>query len=132
MGAAATSEDASKSLRVDKSQIAKTIVFVADTGDVVLVVLRADRRVDQSGLAKLLGYKRLRLARDSEVVENTGYRPGGVPPLGHAKPLPVFIDREVSEGAYYCGGGDDKHLLFLDFREIPSRLNVKVIDVPKK
>ena len=29
-------------------------------------------------------------------VETTGYAIGGVPPVGHARPLPVFIDRDLT------------------------------------
>ncbi|QOJ79084.1 YbaK/EbsC family protein [Infirmifilum lucidum] len=128
---AATSEMASKSLGVDKTRIAKTVVFVSDTGDVVLVVVRSDRRVDQAKLAKLLGYRKLRLARAEEVVEYTGYTPGGVPPIGHARELPVVLDSEVAGGEYWCGGGDERHLLLLDFRNISAQ-GFKVVDVPKK
>ncbi|PLJ77381.1 aminoacyl-tRNA deacylase [Infirmifilum sp. SLHALR2] len=131
VGAAATSDDASMSLGVEKSQIAKTVVFVSDGGETVLVVVRADRRVDQARLAKLLGYRRLRLARPEEVAESTGYPPGGVPPLGHLRELPVILDSEIAGGEYWCGGGDERHLLLLDFRMITGP-GFKVMDVPKK
>ncbi|MGC8835566.1 MAG: aminoacyl-tRNA deacylase [Infirmifilum sp.] len=130
--AAATSEMASKSLGISKDKIAKSVLFVSEDNNVVLIVLRSDRRVDQSKLAKILGYKKLRLARDEEVLAYTGYPPGGVPPIGHLREIPVFLDVEVSTGEYWCGGGDDKHLLLLDFSEASKLKNVAVIEVPKK
>lgn len=130
--AAATSEDASKSLNIPKSQIAKTIVFVSESKDTILVVVRADRKVDQSKLARLLGFKKLRLAREEEVISSTGYPPGGVPPLGHLAELPVFVDAEIATGEYWCGGGDEKHLVFLDFRRLQGFKGVRIIEVPKK
>lgn len=132
VGAAATSDEASRSLGVEKSRIAKTVVFVSDGGEPVLVVVRADRRVDQSKLAKALGYKKLRLARGEEVASLTGYPPGGVPPVGHAKELPVLVDAELVGGEYWCGGGSERHLLLLDIGQVAKLPNVRVVDVPKK
>ena len=92
---AATSFEAAASLGLSLERIGKSVVLQADTGETILVVVRGDRRIDQGKLAKMLGYKKLRLATANEVVEATGYAPGGVPPIGHARKLPVYVDEEL-------------------------------------
>ena len=130
---AATSSQASRSLGVGLERIAKTVVFKSDTGKTVLVVVRADLKIDQGRLAKLLGYKKLRLASFDEVVEETGYPPGGVPPLGHKKKLTVYVDVKLLGGeTYFVGGGDEKHLLEVSLREITEKGFALPLDVPLK
>lgn len=114
------------------SEIAKTVVLVSERGDTILVVVRGDRRVDQAKLARLLGYKKLRLASGSEVLETTGYPPGGVPPVGHLRKLPVYIDVELRGGMYYVGGGDSQHLLLIRTDDIAKLTEGVFLDIPKK
>jgi Cys-tRNA(Pro) deacylase len=127
---AATSSQASRSLGVGLERIAKTVVLKADSGETVLVVVRADKRIDQGRLAKLLGFKKLRLASFGEVVEETGYPPGGVPPVGHKKKLPVYVDRGLLVGTYFVGGGDEKHLLEVSLEDLVNRGLAVAIDIP--
>lgn len=130
---AATSLEAAESLNIGLNMIAKTLVMLADAGHPLLVVVRADRRISQAELARLLGFGKLRLATASEVVEITGYAPGGVPPLAHAREIPVYLDRELLELEYvYTGGGDDKHLLRISPSDIVRVAGAAVIDIPKK
>uniref|UniRef100_A0A7C4FFR2 YbaK/EbsC family protein n=1 Tax=Thermofilum pendens TaxID=2269 RepID=A0A7C4FFR2_THEPE len=130
---AATAREASESLGVPLDRVVKTVVLVSESRDVVLAVVRADRRVDQSRLARLLGFKKLRLATEEEVVSSTGYPPGGVPPVGHARRLPVYLDAELlGAGPVYAGGGDERHLLLINPEDIVRLAGAQVIDVPKK
>jgi len=130
---AATAREASESLGVPLERIVKTVVLVSEDKDVVLVVVRADRRVDQTRLARLLGFKKLRLAREEEVVSSTGYPPGGVPPVCHAKKLPVYLDAELlGTGPVYAGGGDERHLLLIHPEDVVRLAGAQVIDVPRK
>jgi len=130
---AATSSEAAASLRLSLERIGKTVVLKSDTGETILVVVRGDRRIDQSKLAKMLGYKKLRLATAEEVVEVTGYAPGGVPPIGHARKLPVYVDEELLNlDSIYVGGGDERHLLEISPSAIVKLAEARVIQVPKK
>lgn len=133
VGEAATSREASRTAGVSIDKIAKTVVFTSDTGDIVAVVLRADRRVHQKKLSKLLGYKKLRLATEEEVVKATGYPPGAVPPVAHRKKIPVYVDRELLElDRVYAGGGSTEHLLVISPQDIVKLSGAVIIDVPKK
>lgn len=130
---ASTSREAAESLGIDLTRIAKTVVLVNERGEAVLVVVRGDRRIDQAGLARLIGCRKLRLASDQEVLEATGYPPGGVPPVGHKQKLPVYVDEELLGGGfYYAGGGDAQHLLLIRAEDILKLSGGTVLKVPKK
>mgnify|MGYP005847335499 CR=1 FL=1 len=53
-----------------------------------------------------LGRKKVKLADAETTVEATGYEPGGVPPVGHVRPLPVLIDSTLGryEVVYAAAG----------------------------
>ena len=60
----------------------------------------------------------------------TGYRAGGVPPIGHRQPLQVVIDRRVFDhDVVYGGGGDEWHMLRLEPRVIQRLTGARVADV---
>lgn len=80
-------------------QIAKSLVFQgADSGRAILVIASGANRVHEKRLGQSLGEK---LAKpDADFVrEQTGFAIGGVPPLGHAHPLPTLIDEDLLQFA---------------------------------
>jgi len=89
-----TAEDAARAVGCDVAQIVKSLVFVADGQPVVALVSGADR-LDPDRLAAALGAAEVRRAGGDEVRQATGYAIGGVPPVGHAGPLPVLIDERL-------------------------------------
>jgi prolyl-tRNA editing enzyme YbaK/EbsC (Cys-tRNA(Pro) deacylase) len=86
-----TAADAAAAIGVDVGQIVKSLIFAVD-GEVVLAYVSGANQLDERKLAQAAcGDKCSRV--DAEVVrEATGFPIGGVPPFGHARPLPVFID----------------------------------------
>ncbi|HET7877007.1 MAG TPA: YbaK/EbsC family protein [Methylomirabilota bacterium] len=90
---ARTSRQAAEALGVAVGQIAKSLVFTAN-GSPVLVIASGANRVDERRLGELLG-GRIRRADPETVKQATGYAIGGVPPVGHASPMPVYIDRDL-------------------------------------
>ena len=81
-------------------------------------------------VAAALVVDRLRLAPPEVVTEATGYRPGGVPPIGHRQPLKVVIDRHVfGHDVVYGGGGDEWHMLRIEPRSIQRLTGALVADV---
>lgn len=133
VGEARTSLEAARSLGVGLEEIAKTIIFSGGGGELVAVVVGARHRVVQGKLARILGFKRLRLARPEEIVEWTGYPPGGVPPVAHKRRIRVIVDRELLGRSFvYAGGGTPRHLLRISPRDIVALAGAEVTDVPKK
>ena len=86
------------------AQIAKSLIFTAN-GNPVLVIASGANRVDERKLETLTGGK-IRKADPETVRQATGFSIGGVPPLGHASPLPTFVDRDLlrHELIYPAGG----------------------------
>jgi len=90
---ARTSQQAADAVGVRVEQIAKSLVFTVD-GAPVMVVASGINRVDETKLGRLAG-GRVRRADADTVRRATGYAIGGVPPLGHETPLPVWVDEDL-------------------------------------
>ena len=90
---ARTSQQAADALGVTVAQIAKSLVFTVN-GSPVLVIASGANRVDERRLAALAGGVVKRADPDT-VRQATGYVIGGVPPIAHAGPLPIYIDRDL-------------------------------------
>ncbi len=93
-----TAQEAARAVGCDVGQIIKSLVFVADGAPVVALVSGADR-LDTARLASVLGARDVRRATGEEVRAATGFAIGGVPPLGHDRPLRVVIDRRLLQHA---------------------------------
>lgn len=89
-----TAHDAAAAVGTTLAQIVKSLVFVAD-GRPVLVLASGANRVDTAKLARAAGVQTVEKAGASVVRDVTGYAIGGVPPVAHARTLPVFIDRDL-------------------------------------
>ncbi len=79
----ATAIDAANALGCELGQIVKTLILLAD-GRPTAVLVAGDRQADTAALARLLGVsrKRMKMATAEQVFELTGFRVGGVPPVG--------------------------------------------------
>ncbi|MDG6927081.1 MAG: YbaK/EbsC family protein [Nitrososphaerota archaeon] len=99
-------DEASRELGIDIREIVKSVLFITAEGTAVLVIVRGDRRVEQTKLAHELGTRKLRLASKEEVARITGYEAGTLPPVGHKNAIKTLIDNAVqAEKFVYAGGG---------------------------
>jgi prolyl-tRNA editing enzyme YbaK/EbsC (Cys-tRNA(Pro) deacylase) len=88
-----TAEDAARAIGCEVGQIVKSLVFTAG-GEAVVALVSGANRLDLGRLAALAGGTAGKA--DAELVRAaTGYAIGGVPPFGHARRLPVFMDRDL-------------------------------------
>ena len=95
-----TAQEAAAAVGVEVGQIVKSLVFVDEAGP-LLCLCAGDRRVDT---AKLEGD--VRQARGDEVREATGFAIGGVPPLGHGRPVRTVVDASMRRFAtVWCAAG---------------------------
>lgn len=126
-----SAEKASKVLGKDIKKVAKTVVFVDEKRSPLLVIMPGHRKVNQNRLAKLLGRKKLRLARPEEVLEATGYEAGAVPPVGHKGEIPTIMDEELLElDRVSAGGGSVNATLEISPRDIAALQHAKIMSVP--
>src|SRR5215470_12438561 len=89
-----TAQQAAQALGTEVRNIVKSLVFEAD-GQPVLVLCSGDRRVDTARLAALCAAQQVRQASAERTRSVTGYSIGGVPPVAHASPLPIFMDQAL-------------------------------------
>jgi len=98
--------EAAEASGLQLSEIAKTIVFSSDDQRLVVGVVRGDHMVSKHKLATAAGVRRLETAPDVIAEKVTGFPTGGIPPVGHRRHLPVYIDSHVAEMDHvWCGGG---------------------------
>lgn len=103
---ARTAEEAALACGCAVGQIVKSLVFRgADAGEGRLILVSGANRVHERRLGRTLGATLAR-AEAAFVREATGYAIGGVPPLGHATPLDVTMDRDLLafETVWAAGG----------------------------
>jgi prolyl-tRNA editing enzyme YbaK/EbsC (Cys-tRNA(Pro) deacylase) len=91
-----TAADAARAVGCEVGQIVKSLVFLAD-GEPVVALVSGAHQLDPGRLATALGATSVRRATGDEARAATGYAIGGVPPLGHATPLRVLVDRHLLE-----------------------------------
>ena len=89
-----TAEDAARAVGCEVAQIVKSLVWLAD-GGVVLALVSGSNRVDPDRLARVVGADAVQRASADEARDATGFAIGGVPPFGHARPIPVVMDRDL-------------------------------------
>jgi prolyl-tRNA editing enzyme YbaK/EbsC (Cys-tRNA(Pro) deacylase) len=90
---ARTAAQAAAACGVAVGQIVKSLVFLAGD-EPILVLVSGANQADERRLAELSG-QTVRRADADAVRGTTGYAIGGVPPVGHPRPLRVFIDRDL-------------------------------------
>jgi prolyl-tRNA editing enzyme YbaK/EbsC (Cys-tRNA(Pro) deacylase) len=81
--------EAAAAVGCGEGQIVKSLVFTAD-GEQMICLCAGDRRVDPTRLAP-----GARPATPDEVRDATGFAIGGVPPLGHDRPLKTIVDASI-------------------------------------
>jgi prolyl-tRNA editing enzyme YbaK/EbsC (Cys-tRNA(Pro) deacylase) len=127
---ARTSADAAAALGCEVAEIAKSLVFRARrSGRPVLVVASGTNRVDEKKLAALLGEPVGRA--DPEFVRaETGFAIGGIPPLGHARPLTTFVDEQLLRlGRIWAAAGHPHAVFQLTPAELVAMTGGRVVDV---
>ena len=65
----------------------------------VVGLVPGDRRADSSKVARLAGARRAGIAKAAEVVEATGFEPGGVAPFPLERVTVVLVERTLAGGA---------------------------------
>lgn len=116
-GAVRTAAEAAAQLGTTPARIANSLVFVAHAGEgdpaePVLVLASGAHRVDTAKVAALLGVARVERADPDTVRAATGVAIGGVPPLGHPRPLTTLIDLTLEEYDEVWAAAGHPHAVF--------------------
>ena len=93
-----TAAEAAAAVGAELGQIVKSLVFVAPTTDgpePVLCLVAGHNRVDVARLAAVIGSAEVRRASAREAHDLTGFAIGGIPPIGHLRPVRVIMDPDL-------------------------------------
>jgi len=93
-----TAEEAATAVGAELGQIVKSLVFVApgdDGPEPVLCLVSGPNRVDMARLAAITGEPEIRRASAREANDLTGFVIGGIPPIGHTRPIRVVMDPDL-------------------------------------
>lgn len=123
-----TAEDAAAACGCDVAQIVKSLVFEAEGGLRLLLVSGANR-VDLDRVARVTG-EGLARADPKRVRAETGFAIGGVPPIGHASPLPVVMDATLMDFALvWAAAGAPDAVFPVAPQALRAATGARVIDV---
>jgi len=115
-----TAAEAAAAIGCELGAIVKSLCFLIE-GRPVMVLAAGDRQVDQKALRQILGVskRQVKIADPGTVLDCTGFAVGGVPPLGHTRPLPTLIDRSLSRfPTVYAAAGDEHSIFAIGYEEL--------------
>ena len=114
-----------------RQQVAKTIVLQDGVG-YVLAVVPASERLDLSKLREVLGAsKALRFATEEEIGRDfPTLEIGAAPPFGPMLPMAEVMDRRLlDEDRILCAGGDHRHSVLVDPRDVVRITDARTADI---
>ena len=122
--------DAAAAVGCTVGQIVKSLVFKAETsGHAVLVLTSGANRVDETLLARALAEPAVKADADF-VRRASGFAIGGVPPIGHAEPMVVFVDEDLlAHTTLWAAAGNPQAVFRLTPQELRTITNGRVIRV---
>jgi len=93
-------------LGLDADTVGKTLVAELDDGRHVVAVVPVSGSLDLKALARAAGAKRASMADPAVAERLSGSVVGGIAPLGHRRPMPVFVDEllRVADEVHVSGG----------------------------
>jgi prolyl-tRNA editing enzyme YbaK/EbsC (Cys-tRNA(Pro) deacylase) len=99
-------------------QIVKSILFAGPSGNMYLFLTAGGQQVDL-GIASVLAGETLGRANPDDVRRVTGFAIGGVAPIGHLSPIPIWMDhRLMSFDSVWAAAGTPRHI----FEITPAQL----------
>jgi prolyl-tRNA editing enzyme YbaK/EbsC (Cys-tRNA(Pro) deacylase) len=110
-GTARSAAEAAAAIGCTVAQIAKSLIFRAADGVPVLVIASGANRVDERKVAAALGQS-IGKADADFVRTTTGFAIGGVPPVGHATPLKIFLDLDLRRHDTIWAAAGHPHAVF--------------------
>jgi len=112
IGDTPTVPTAAAALGVSVDEILKTLLFYVK-GEPWVVISHGVEPVPARVLADHFGVgkRQIKLARPEQVLVETGFPVGGVPPICHRNPNPVIMAQSILDYEIVFGGGGDDHTM---------------------
>ncbi|HEY3430914.1 MAG TPA: proline--tRNA ligase [Rhodocyclaceae bacterium] len=116
-------EDVAAFLNIPVTQMVKAVAVMAgeENPQFVLLLLRGDHDLNEIKAAKIIG--EFRFAKDDEIIEALGCKPGYIGPVAIAEKIKVVADRTVAAMSdFTCGANEEGfHISGVNFvRDLPE------------
>jgi Cys-tRNA(Pro) deacylase len=110
---------ASKALGADEHVIIKTLVFVKERHEPLIVLMHGDKQVSTKTLARILKAKNVEPADPKAAEKYTGYQVGGISPFGIRCAVAVYAEESIlSLDRIYINGGKRGFLVEMPVQEL--------------
>jgi Cys-tRNA(Pro) deacylase len=124
-----TAADAAAAIGVSVGQIVKSLVFGVD-GEIVMALVSGSNQLDEKKLAAAAGGAKCARVDADAVRDATGYPIGGVPPLGLATQLRIFIDPDLMQyDEVWAAAGTWNDVFAVSPRELATATAGVVVDL---
>ena len=126
---ARTALDAANSLNTEVGSIVKSLLFRTENS-FLLCLVAGDKRCSLNKLKKILNQKDVSMANADQVKEITGFTIGGVSPVGHLKPIKIFIDESLSRFENIYGAAGHPNCVFkINFKNLQKITNGEINNI---
>ena len=113
-------------------QIVKSILFAGRSGQLYLFLTAGGNRVNLTRASALAG-EALGRAEVAQVRQITGFAIGGVAPIGHLTPLPVWLDhRLLAFAEIWAAAGTPRHIFPIAPQDLLRISGAQIADFVEK
>ena len=110
--------------------VLKSLVFHADDGSFLFGLIGGNANVSTRNLGRATGHKHVEAAAPRDAERVTGYRVGGISPLGSRHELPVILDeRTATRPSLVINAGARGTLVRLATADLIRVLNASIADI---
>lgn len=120
---------AAEEIGVEPGRVLKTLMTFVD-GQPVCVLIPADKEVNMKKLAAAFDGKSAKMMPAPEAEKQTGYKVGGISPLGRRKESPVAVDESaMGYDRVFLNGGQRGLQINMEPEKLVEALNAKVVSL---
>lgn len=120
---------AAVSMGVSPDQVFKTLMAELD-GKPICAIVPSDEEVNMKKLAAALGGKSAHMMKPADAERLTGYKVGGISPLGQRKPVPTALDELASlHDEIFINGGQRGLQIRIRPDDLVAALNCTLADL---
>jgi len=122
---------AAEAMGVSPGEVFKTLMAELD-GKPVCAIVPSDEEVNMKKLAAALGGKSAHMMKPADAERLTGYKVGGISPLGQRKPVPTALDEmALLYDEIFLNGGQRGLQIRIKPADLVTALNCTVADLTR-
>ena len=121
---------AADALGLDPAEVLKSLIFHADDGSFLFVLIAGDGNVSERKLGRATDHKHIEPAAPHDAERVTGYLTGGISPFGSRRRLPVILDEAAARrSSLVINAGARGTLVRLSTSDLVAATGARVVDV---